>query len=320
MYLHGRIVDSLRPCFSFALATSHRNDIRRDYFPDFIRSAVGRLRGFTRKLRKKREKQILRKNRAAWFPNLTSKSIFLVKKKRRKKFVLLILLNFVHKLANTIIFTIVAFYVVQANYHITPAVPRMREHIEIYIRWHFAVRFATRPIQSRPNRKMSRNVGNWKAYSYFFDTHTHAISRIAVVYFHFACLTRGVHNPPPTKKGGECREGAHSLPTESGMRRERTRTAERCVGKCKRGEWCRSMRKRKRERERVLPFMRFISGKQPPRAYYTNARIFHNRLFQFFQTRLETRSKRWMSRDYPRMATYYRDIVFFFLLWRMKSW
>ena len=36
------------------------------------------------------------------------------------------------------------------------------------IRWHFVVCFTFH--WKRPHRKMSWNIGNWKAYSYFFDT------------------------------------------------------------------------------------------------------------------------------------------------------
>ena len=36
------------------------------------------------------------------------------------------------------------------------------------IRWHFVVCFTFH--WNRPHRKILRNIGNWKAYSYFFDT------------------------------------------------------------------------------------------------------------------------------------------------------
>jgi len=84
--------------------------------------------------------------------------------------------------------------------HVTRA--RTHEHI----RWHFAVR--SRPIQSRPNRKMSRNVGNWKAYSYFFDTRSRMISRIMAVLSFRMLNARGAQLSVPSRrgmrKGGGC--------------------------------------------------------------------------------------------------------------------
>lgn len=132
------------------------------------------------------------------------------------------------------------------------------------------LRPATRPIQSRPNRKMSRNVGNWKAYSYFFFRYAPGI-RADIAdrrpYFHFACLTRGAtlllhycrrhhhhhhRHPPPlrvtppsplaqgTRKGGGCRKGAadgccrvQGWSKEGGEAGRNARAD--CAGKCKTG-------------------------------------------------------------------------------------
>lgn len=117
-----------------------------------------------------------------------------------------------------------------------------RTYIRIY-QMAFRCTLATRPIQSRPNRKMSRNVGNWKAYSYFFDTRTHAPGnaryRGSRPYFHFACLTRGAQPSASAsprqgmRKGGECRKGA-GCRGDRGVEQEK-REAVDCAGKCKLG-------------------------------------------------------------------------------------
>lgn len=132
-----------------------------------------------------------------------------------------------------------------------------RTNTSEYIRWHFAVRSATRPIQSRPNRKMSRNVGNWKAYSYFFDTRTRALGnaryRESRPYFHFACLTRGVQSSasaPPRqgmRKGGECRKGA-GYRGDRGVEQEKRAAADCALVNASRG-WCCEGGEREREKE-----------------------------------------------------------------------
>lgn len=162
-----------------------------------------------------------------------------------------------------------------------------RRNTSEYIRWHFAVRSATRPIQSRPNRKMSRNVGNWKAYSYFFRYTRNARYRESRPYFHFACLTRGAQPsaclsaPWGMRKGGEYRKGSFRDGLEEGEP-ERRIARRRIALVNASGGWCRW--------ESNPPFMRFISGKQPSRVYiiiyiyvreYTH--ISHNELFQFLR-------------------------------------
>lgn len=139
-----------------------------------------------------------------------------------------------------------------------------------YIRWHFAVRCATRPIQSRPNRKMSRNVGNWKAYSYFFDTHTHArarqcaISRIATVFSFRMPNARNAAlclrlSPPRDEERWRMPQGCRIPGVIEGWNRRNARRRIALVN---------ASQRRERE-ESNSPFMRFISRKQPTCIYYT---------------------------------------------------
>lgn len=106
---------------------------------------------------------------------------------------------------------------------------------------------------------MSRNVGNWKAYSYFFRYTRNARYRESRPYFHFACLTRGAQPSARLsalwgmRKGGECCKGSFRDGLAGGEPKRRIALVNASGG------WCRW--------ESNPPFMRFISGKQPSRIY-----------------------------------------------------